>query len=106
MTVAEALRSLSIAGSATLTTDSSTKAMVDTRMVATRIQTLRLARQIGSAATDRIAASSHGLAFGLIMTRADQPGLASLELHPRGLDHLVPALDLLAHVGRRRLRRS
>src|ERR1700724_2169062 len=95
-----ACRSASMAGSATLTTDSSTKAMVEPRMVAARIQNFLLATQVGSGRTDRIAASSQGIAFGLITERA------SLELHAGGLDHLVPALDLRAHIDCGRLRGS
>src|SRR5258708_7197208 len=96
-----------MAGSATLTTDSSTNAMVEPRMVTARIQNFSLARQFGSGLTDRIAASSHGRAFGLITaTRRTGPDHPSLELHAGGLDHLVPALDLLAHIGRGRLRGS
>src|SRR5580704_3377268 len=67
MTATGALRSASIAGSATLTTDSSTNAMVEPRMVTARTQNFWRATQVGSGRTDRIAASSQGLALGLIM---------------------------------------
>src|SRR5258708_31236650 len=43
--------------------------MVDPRMVAARIQNFWRATQFGSNRTERIAASSHGLALGLIMAR-------------------------------------
>src|SRR5258708_26576242 len=67
MTATGALRSASIAGSATLTTDSSTNAMVEPRMVTARTQNFCRATQFGSGRTERIAASSQGRALGLIM---------------------------------------
>src|ERR1700730_13191259 len=67
MTATGALRSVSIAGSATLTTDSSTNAMVEPRMVTARTQNFWRATQFGSGRTERIAAWSPGRALGLIM---------------------------------------
>src|SRR6516225_2075900 len=61
MTAAETERSVSIAGKATFTTDSSTYAMLEARIVATSTQSLALAAQSPATRTDWMVPSSHGL---------------------------------------------
>jgi hypothetical protein len=54
-------RSVSIAGKATLMTDSSMLAMLDARIVAINTQGLALAARVAATGVDWIIASSHGL---------------------------------------------
>src|SRR6516225_6112395 len=61
MTAAETERSVSIAGKATFTTDSSTYAMLDARIVASSTQSLASAAQSPATRTDWMVPSSHGL---------------------------------------------
>src|SRR5580704_10211383 len=61
MTSADVFRSVSIAGSATLTTDSSIYEMLDARIVTASTHGLALAAQSPTTRVDSIAASSHGL---------------------------------------------
>jgi hypothetical protein len=56
-------RSVSIAGKATLMTDSSMLAMLDAKTVATNTQGLALAARVAATGVDWIIASSHGLAL-------------------------------------------
>src|SRR5580692_2582098 len=67
ITATDVARSVSIAGSATLTTDSSIKAMLEPRIVTANTHGLVLAALLRAATVARIAASSHGCALGLII---------------------------------------
>src|ERR1700723_2553553 len=75
MTSTDAARSFSIAGSATLTTDSSILDVAEAKIVANKTHDFCRAVQSAAARVERMTPSSQGAAFGLITT--DCPGASA-----------------------------
>src|SRR5580658_6546636 len=99
MTSTDAAKSFSIAGSATLTTDSSILAVAEAKIVANRTHDFCRAVQSAAARVERMTPSSQGAAFGLITT--DCPGASSAHCHHVGGNVIPPPIDwrrrLLCH---------
>src|SRR5215472_11116948 len=97
-TITEVARSVSIAGKATLTIDSSMLAMLEARIVASSTQGLALAAQSCTARVDWMVPSSHGLAFTLGTRNFSLSHVAEIECE-LALDLLVGVLGKADRAG-------